>query len=106
AFELSRVLECSAAPLVERRDVARRRLELLDACAEIFPVDGDRFDLRVEHLEHRAKVRAERPRADRARSALAQLDDVLALALYVAQLIEQRLPARLRFLLVAHPLVL
>ena len=72
--------------------------------AIVLPVDRDRFDLRVEQLEHRAKVRLERPRADRTDAAFAELDDLIALALHVAQLVEQRLPLRLRFLLVAHPL--
>ena len=67
-------------------DLGRHRRELLDARAEVLAVDGDRLDLRVEHLEHRAEVRPERTRADRTGAALAELDDLVALLLDVVQL--------------------
>ncbi len=49
-------------------------------------------------------MRAERPSANRAGAALAQLDDLIALRADVLQLLDERLPLRLRFLFVAHPI--
>ena len=71
--------------------LGRHLLQLLDARAIVLPVDGDRFDLLIEDLEDGSKVRPKRPRANRARAALAKLDDLLALPLNVLQLVEQRL---------------
>jgi len=45
----------------------------------------------------------ERPRANRTRTALAEVDDLIALRLDIAELVAQGLSLRLSFLLVAHP---
>src|SRR6185437_7819290 len=86
ALELPHILEERAPSFVERGDLGRRRRQLLDACPIVLAVDGDRFELRVEHFEHGSKMRLERPRADGADSVLAQLDDLLPLLFYIAQL--------------------
>ncbi len=102
-LELCRRIRQLAPALAERRDLRRDGRELVDASAKILAVHRDRLDLFVEHVEHVAKVRAERASADRAGAALAQFDDLIALGADVLQLIDERMALRLRFLLVAYP---
>src|SRR6266566_1528292 len=109
AFPLARLPRLLAQGVARRlrlRHRGRRRRQLLDALLEVRTVGDDHVELTVQHVQHGAMLRAQRPQARRALSLRTEALDLVALILDLLVLLEQLGAARIGVFLLTDPCAL